>query len=300
MPHVGIYGHIPPALLPRWAVNGTQYAPLNPGAASLDDASPATLAGFAMLAPAGTQERRYAMAQGLQALAVGAPFTMLAPRDKGGARIAAELRAMGCNVVDESKQHHRICSGTRPAAVDVASALADGAARFDDAQQLWTQPGIFSWDRPDAGSCLLVHHLPALRGRGADLGCGLGFLARAVLASPDVTHLTLLDIDRRAVAMAARNNEAARTDIRWADATHEPLSDLDFIVMNPPFHRAGIEDRALGQAFIRQAASGLRAGGSCWLVANRHMPYEDVMEPLFSHIRRVAEADGFKIYEAVK
>ena len=56
---------------------------------------------------------------------------------------------------------------------------------------------------------------------------------------------------------------------------------LDFVVMNPPFHDGGAEDRLLGQTFIRQAAIMLRRGGLLWVVANRHLPYEAVLGELF-------------------
>ena len=56
---------------------------------------------------------------------------------------------------------------------------------------LWSQPGVFSWNRIDPGSALLAQTLPALSGKGADFGCGVGYLAHTVLASPAVTHLTL-------------------------------------------------------------------------------------------------------------
>jgi 16S rRNA (guanine1207-N2)-methyltransferase len=166
---------------------------------------------------------------------------------------------------------------------------------------LWTQPGLFSWDRPDPGSRLLVSSLPMLSGRGADLGCGGGALALAVLASPEVSQLDLVDIDRRALDAARRNVEDARAHFHWADACTTPdLSGLDFVVMNPPFHDGGIEDKALGQAFIRRGHHILRKGGVLWVVANRHLPYEGVLVPLFGKVSLRNEAGGFKIYEAQK
>jgi 16S rRNA (guanine1207-N2)-methyltransferase len=89
--------------------------------------------------------------------------------------------------------------------------------------------------------------------------------------------------------------------VHWADARTAPaLEGLDFVVANPPFHDGGAEDKGLGQAFIRRAHAVLRKGGTLWLVANRHLPYEAVLTPLFAKVEPRADAGGFKVYEARK
>jgi 16S rRNA (guanine1207-N2)-methyltransferase len=165
---------------------------------------------------------------------------------------------------------------------------------------LWSQPGLFSWDRIDPGSALLAHAMPPLAGRGADFGCGYGYLARAVLASPSVQHLSLIDLDRRAVSAARRNVADARVQFIWDDvrAARLDAGSLDFVVMNPPFHDAGAEDKALGHTFIKRAADVLRKGGSCWLTANRHLPYEAVLASHFASASLKADRGGYKVYEA--
>ena len=99
---------------------------------------------------------------------------------------------------------------------------------------------------------------------------------------------------------ARRNVTDTRAHLHWADAAdgQPPLADLDFVVVNPPFHDAGTEDKGLGQAFIRQAARALRTGGACWLVANRHLPYEAVLKSAFKSVRLDHESGGYKVYEA--
>jgi 16S rRNA (guanine1207-N2)-methyltransferase len=181
-------------------------------------------------------------------------------------------------------------------------AVAAGAPQLLAELGLWSQPGIFSWNRIDPGSALLAEHLPALSGSGADFGCGVAYLARAVLASPQVKHLTLIDIDRRAIEATRRNVDDSRVSLRWADirVADATLSGLDFVVMNPPFHDGGAEDQSLGRSFIERAAQALRPGGVCWLVANRHLPYEAVLPPLFSTVSLKIQAHGYKIYEAGK
>ncbi|MCF8478654.1 MAG: methyltransferase, partial [Pseudolabrys sp.] len=138
--------------------------------------------------------------------------------------------------------------------------------------------------------------------RGADFGCGLGFLSHAVLTSPAVEQLTLIDIDRRAVECAQHNIADARARFVWGDIRdpHPDLTDLDFVVMNAPFHDTGVEARGLALRFVQRAAEALRKGGVCWLVANRHLPYEAAMEPLFKRVDQKVQTGGYKIYEARK
>lgn len=298
----GLYG-VPPADLADVPPDAIQFSPLMPGAASLDRQPPASLDAFVMLTPPGTIERRYALALALRALKDGARLTALAPNDRGGTRLRKELEAFGLNVNEVSKRHHRIVTAMKTGALSqIDEVIADGGPRFDDEIGLWTQPGVFSWDRLDPGTHMLIEHLPALAGRGADFGCGIGILARAVLAADKVTQLALVDIDRRAIECAEHNLDTPRAHFLWHDLRdpHPDLTNLDFVVMNAPFHDAGQEDKGLAQAFVRRAAESLRKGGSCVMVANRHLPYEAVLKPLFKAVTPVIEQGGYKIYEARK
>lgn len=297
----GVYG-TPPAELAEVPVGAIQFSPLIPGSGRLEGQEEGSLSLMVMLAPPGTVERRYTIALALRALAPDASLTVLAPKHKGGSRIAKELKGFGCDVIETSRRHHRICTVARPGLpVGLEDALAEGRPRVDEALGLWTWPGVFSWNRLDPGSTLLEQNLPRFSGRGADFGCGIGVLARAILASPQVEHLTMIDIDRRAVEMAERNVDDPRAQVRWADIrSGTGLKGLDFVVMNPPFHDGGVEDQSLGQAFIRRAAEALRPGGVLWLVANRHLPYEAVLKGLFKRVTPKVEASGYKIYEALR
>ena len=126
-------------------------------------------------------------------------------------------------------------------------------------------------------------------------------LSIVVLRSPAVSKLKMVDLDRRAIQAARRNIEDDRAKVWWSDArTLEAKGDKDFVVSNPPFHDGGAEDRRLGQAFIRKAAELLKKGGVAWVVANRHLPYEAELNAAFKRVRLVAEAGGYKLFEAVK
>ncbi len=306
-PLAAVYGAPPPELAA--APPGVmQLSPRVPGAGALENLPDASLTRLVALAPPGTLERRYVLAQALRVLAPNGELVALAPKTRGGTRLAAELTAFGCEVHETARRHHRICQVRRPThPVGLAEAMAAGAPRLVPGLDLWSQPGVFSWDRLDPGTALLLNHAAGLAGRGADLGCGVGVLALRVLESAAVTSLTCIDIDRRAIEAARRNITDPRArllhlDIRGPGATEgDPaLASLDFVIMNPPFHEAGREDRGLGLTFISAAAAMLRKGGRCRLVANIALPYEARLAADFAQIRVLAQGGGYNVYEAIR
>ena len=296
---IAVYG-APPEDLVEVPSGAVQTSPLVPGAGTLEGLKDQSLDAFVVAAPPATLERRYVLAQALRALKPGGELIALAPKDRGGRRLKAELESFGCEVEDEGRRHARICRTTRPMDPEnLDMAIAEGALR-EVAPGVWTQPGVFSWDRLDPGTERLLEHLDGLSGVGADLGCGLGVLSRRALRSPDIKAITLVDIDRRAVEAARRNINDPRASFVHGDVRSVPLEGLNFVIMNPPFHAGGLEDRGLGQTFIRRAAAALRRGGRLFMVANIDLPYEALLEELFARVTPLEKGGGFKLFEAVK
>ncbi len=295
-----LYGR-PPAVfdVPTAA---TQASPLIPGAASLEALEPGSVDEAMIYAPPGAIERRYTIALALRALKVGGRLDIMAPKDKGGSRLAKELKGFGLEFGETAKAHHRRCIVERPAAIDgLDAALKAGGPQIVPGLEAWSQPGIFAWDRIDPGTALLAQILPPLKGAGADLGCGFGALSIVALRSKEITSLRLIDLDRRAIEAARKNVDDPRARFEWADVRTLPTAgELNFVVSNPPFHDGGAEDRRLGQNFIRQAAALLKTGGVAWIVANRHLPYEAELNAAFKRVRMVADQGGYKIFEAIK
>ena len=87
----------------------------------------------------------------------------------------------------------------------------------------------------------------------------------------------------------------------WSDVANGVGECFDAIVCNPPFHALGRGERPdIGRAFIASAATALKPGGVLWLVANRHLPYEEALSEGFASLRIVAQQGGFKIVVATK
>lgn len=295
-----IYGQADHDLAPS-ASDAVQLSPLVVGSTDIAAIPDESFSAVTVRAPAGAVERRYVLAQALRVLAPGGRMTAFAPKDRGGLRLKKELQALGCEVGESARRHNRICLVVRPTETKaLAEAIAAGAPRRISENGLWTQPGVFSWDRLDQGTNALLQVLPEFTGAGADFGSGIGLLALNVLASAKVTKLTLVELDQRAVEVSKRNITDPRAAFVWGDARQSDLKDLDFVVSNPPFHEGGGEDKTLGQAFIASAAGVLRKGGTLWIVANRHLPYEAILGESFAKVRLVAEGGGYKVFEARK
>lgn len=177
--------------------------------------------------------------------------------------------------------------------------FSDWASTDHNVDGFVTRPGVFSADAPDKGSLALIDVLPPLKGRVADLGAGWGFLARHILASEAVTHLDLVEADAVALDCARRNVIDPRAAFHWADATtFTPTAPYDVVVSNPPFHVSRAGDPGLGRAFIAAAARMLTPNGSFWMVANRHLPYEEALSQAFAQVEEAGGTSGFKVIHA--
>lgn len=261
--------------------------------------------------PKQIDEAKYWIARSLKVLSEGGTLAVSASNDAGGTRLEKWMEEAGLsNIQSYSKNKARVVWGVKTSGVEKSDWLEGGDIRrhdFGDGVSFLTQPGLFSWDRIDNASRLLIETMPGLKGAGADFGCGYGYLSYSVLKkNSGITSLSMVDADTRAITCALKNIEevkgAAEITSCWHDATKPVpcLKPLDFIVMNPPFHTGKSTDPDLGQAMIRTAASHLKKNGNLWLVANTHLPYEKLMGELFRETATKLQKSGFKIIHAVK
>jgi 16S rRNA (guanine1207-N2)-methyltransferase len=259
-----------------------------------------------LLSPKQKEEAESLLAEAILALSPSGRLIVAAENLNGGRGLDKKLEFLGFQPSSFSKHKSRVCvtnlSGTRKDCVETAQKKGAAQQRPDG---LWSCPGLFSWDRLDVGTFTLLEFLPKdLRGKGADLGCGIGEIGLRLLPScPEIEHLTCVDHDARALFCAQQNLAAfqTKTEFLWADATAMlPLRGLDFVVMNPPFHKGPEESAALGQKFIDRAAVSLKPGGQLWMVANIHLPYEKILAHSFQSHEIIGEKNGFKVIRALQ
>ncbi|WP_192179150.1 class I SAM-dependent methyltransferase [Mesorhizobium amorphae] len=201
-------------------------------------------------------------------------------------------------------KHHGIAFWfARPADTGAASALRAANPDFVVEGRYHTAPGMFSFDKVDVGSKLLVDNLPYdLRGSIADFCAGWGYVAAEVAArSSGISSLDLFEADFASLEAAKGNigNTAAETHFFWTDLLSEPVERrYDVIVMNPPFHRSRAAEPEIGAGMIHAAAKALKPGGKLFMVANRQLPYEPVLAKAFSSHAEIARDGMFKVFSA--
>lgn len=148
-------------------------------------------------------------------------------------------------------------------------------------------PGVFSGGQLDPGSAMLLHELPHNLGHVLDIGGGYGALSRPLVGRAQ--SLTLLEDDWVSVLCAQKNLA------QWATILHSDVDEaltegqtFTTIVSNPPFHVGGLVVLETAIAFIEAAYARLERGGKFYLVANRFLPYEPLLEARFATVHTVA------------
>ncbi len=161
---------------------------------------------------------------------------------------------------------------------------------------LLTSDHVFSYRKVDKGSLLLIDEMETPHGGLVlDLGCGYGPLA--VCASLRGARVAGVDVNRRAVWLAARNLDAHAVTtwlVTWGDL-YAPFSvGFDAILCNPPI-RAG---RKTVSRIIELAPKYLRDGGSLQLVARTKMgakTLSSLMENSFGNVEEIARRSGYRV-----
>lgn len=248
------------------------------------------------------------MAEAMLKLVDNGKIISACANNHGAKSYESSLKTLAGGVSSTSKSKCRIFSARKSVALNsefAAQWIEDAKPRKLDSHGLISQPGLFSWDKPDIGSQLLLKHLPdSMTGIGMDLCCGYGLLSVHLLKNnPGIESLYLIEADRLALHCAELNTGDWKEKLQphWLDAAADPLPlKLDWIVCNPPFHSGQNRDVDLGQTIIAGACKSLKRGGKLYMVANRKLPYEAVLDRMLMQHRMVIQDQRFKVIEAVK
>lgn len=169
---------------------------------------------------------------------------------------------------------------------------------------LHSLPGIFSYDRVDAGTRLLLNSITVQpRDKVLDLGCGYGIIG-ITAALMGAAWVDLVDINLLAVSSTQKNlavNQIHNASAFASDVLSDVAScDYSLIISNPPFHSGKQVDYLIAQAFIEESFRALLLGGRLVIVANRFIQYDKLIKTIFGNVTRLTENNKYYVLAAVK
>ncbi|SDJ09309.1 class I SAM-dependent methyltransferase [Natribacillus halophilus] len=163
--------------------------------------------------------------------------------------------------------------------------------------------GVFSKEGVDFGSRFLVETFtePDIAGPLLDMGCGYGAMG-IMLANITGRHVTLSDVNQRAVELARQNaarNEAYAVQVVSGDLFSGVADSERFaaIVINPPI-RAG---KAVVYRMLSDARAYLLPGGELWIVIQKKQGAPSAKRKLQDMYEEVVEVDkdkGYRVFRA--
>lgn len=218
--------------------------------------------------------------------------------DAGGKSIGKALPALTDSAEKTDSARHCSLWYLQLKAASGFNWLRHGKSFNHGGQSYLTLPGVFNHGSLDAGTAVLLEHVPAPRhGRLLDLGCGSGVIGLSMKQEQPALKVTLADIDAFAVRSAQLNSTRmnAAADILSSDGLNQIDGRFDFIFTNPPFHHGKETNYSFARNLFSAARQHLTSDGQIWLVANRHLPYEDWAREYFRDAQVMVQASGFKL-----
>lgn len=164
--------------------------------------------------------------------------------------------------------------------------------------------GVFSKSGVDYGSKVLIEAMDFPSGSEVlDVGCGYGPIGLTAAKLATNGHVTMIDINSRAVELAKENaalNGIGNVTILESDLFSAVEGKVfDVVLTNPPI-RAGKETV---HAIFEQAFRHLKTEGQLWVVIQKKQGSPSAkakLESLFSTVEEVTKDKGYRIFKAVK
>lgn len=224
--------------------------------------------------------------------------------NKGGIKSAGKnLKPFGhVNKVDSARH----CSwltcevDNAPASFDLNDwSAADTYSHHQTEWQVCSLPGVFSHRELDHGTAMLLEKLPStLSGNVMDFACGAGVIASYLLATGCRASLVLLDVS--ALALWSSAHTLSLNNFQGKLLATDTLNGVDeryqAIVTNPPFHTGVKTDYRITREFIGSVKKHLQSQGKLYLVANRFLPYAELLSEQFSQPALLNQDSRFSVY----
>ncbi len=164
--------------------------------------------------------------------------------------------------------------------------------------------GVFSKNHVDFATDFMIRTIyEEVKGNVLDVGCGYGPIGICMAKKSNVTKVTMLDVNHRALDLTKRNAEknkvADKVNIVESNGFENIKEKFDVIITNPPI-RAGKE---VIYKMYSDAKESLNEGGVLYLVINKkHGAPSTIrfLEELYGNCEVLDKKSGFNVLKCVK
>lgn len=164
-----------------------------------------------------------------------------------------------------------------------------------------TSGGIFSPDRIDPGTAVLLEHLDEVAPSGEilDIGCGWGPISLSIAARSPKADVWAIDVNNRSLELTAKNAIALNAkNIKTARPDEVPAAiEFNQIWSNPPIRVGKVELHEILQTWLPR----LSIGGEAFLVVQKNLGADSLqrwIESEFANthsVLRFATAKGYRV-----
>lgn len=163
-----------------------------------------------------------------------------------------------------------------------------------------TAPGVFSLKKVDSGSLVLIEKciISEKTKTILDLGCGYGPVGISIAKSFPEKHITMSDINQRAIKLARKNskkNNIENVTLLHSDGFMKIKESFDVILLNPP-QTAG---KKICYKLIEDSHAHLTKKGTLQLVARHQKGGKQLanhMQEVFGNVKDIAKSSGYRVY----
>ena len=167
----------------------------------------------------------------------------------------------------------------------------------------FTDNGIFSKDRVDFGTNVLLNSLEDLFGykKVLDVGCGVGVIGISIASKYPNVNVDMVDVNEKAIALTKENialNKLQNCNTFLSNVYSNVNNTYDLIISNPPI-RAGKE-------VVHGIASGakdlLNVGGCFYAVVQKKQgadSFKKKLEEVYGNVEIVNKDSGYIIFKSI-